>query len=276
MRRDGDSARESSFYAMPTAWGGPDAGYVLAELWRRGGVGAISLVPVLGQYAHCTFSDHLRLPLEKAARLAGIDRQSAARGARALKEMGLACHRLVPFRGQRLTEWALAPGIAAQQEGTGRFGANSYFYLDANLIVGGNWAALSGPQRALYLGLALRAKSMDPQSAKQFLGLTMRPGTPLFDLERCAEHTERPWVRVASVSFADLAEMTGVNPATLRRAARGLKHPKVWPGSSVDPDVLRHAPLSVYPSMAGYELLYHFRDHAPPRLGDGSSDPTAP
>ena len=50
------------------------------------------------------------------------------------------------------------------------------------VTTGGNWARLSGAQRALYLGLGLRAKTMDRQSAEAFFALSMRRGTRLLGL----------------------------------------------------------------------------------------------
>jgi hypothetical protein len=250
------------FYPMPTTWGDGTGRPALSTVWHTGGVGAISSIPVLGLYAHAEFAGEVRLPIEKVARLIGADDGTVRKGAVALHDLGLASSRPEKRHGKRLTCWAVRPALSVPRRGS-RLDPD-YFFFSARLIFGGNWAALTGPQRAVYLALATRAATYKEQPAEiGWLRHALRAGTPWDDLERCAATAGSRGLRLASVSLDDLSTITGLALSTVKTAVRGLKHPSAWPGTHNPPGQLRHSPLAVYPSDGG-NLIYHFRDHARP------------
>lgn len=250
----------SKFYALPSKWGEPDG--VLAQLWQRGGVGAISLVPVLGEYARASFRRGVRLPFDSAARLGGIDAGTARKSARAFKELGLADYSVCRFRGQQLAEWQLSDSFSIGVGDNQRL-LPDYFYFPMRLVHGGNWARLSGAQRALYLSVGAGSIALEAARAKMFLAQTLAEGVSTRDVDASAAAGQDGKVRVASMSYAALADRSSLRRESLRRAAGALKHPNIWRGSQNDPANLRHSPLAPYPAAPGYEMLFHLRDHAP-------------
>lgn len=262
------------FWAMPSAWG--QAGGMLASVWKTGGSGAVSILPVLGQFAKSGFRDDLVLSVEEIARLAGVDPATAARGGKALVEIGLVEDSYVaPHFGNPVTRWILSPQLAFPLEG----GAPDYFYFSSRLLYGGNWARLTSVQRAVYLAIGAQARAYDAEPTdNQLLNAVLPSQVSRLDFSRCfdtsaADSRER-FLRLAAVSFSDLAASTGICKSALHVAVNGLKHPAVWPDAEGDPRTLVYQPLGVYRTTHGI-LLYHLRDHAPPWPWEMLNEPRA-
>ena len=243
----------ATFWPIPM-----DLGDQLADLWDAGGVGAISLLPLLGLWANAKSVEWVHLPKEKAARLAGTSAKSVARAARILQERGLAESSLGSYGGRRFTQWNVSPGLAVPMGGDQR-SSEPYFYFSARLIYGGAWSKLTAVQRLLYLALATQAHTYGKQEAQKWLKYLLYPGTSEGDL--WAGFDQSPPLRLVACSYSALEHLTGVARSSLKAAVAGLKHPDVWPTAPTDPATLQFAPLSVYPSDGG-SLIYHFRDHA--------------
>lgn len=251
----------NSFWAVPSDWANTNR---FADFWKAGGLGLISVLPVLGQYAHSTFASELFLSKEEIARLAGLDSGTVTVAQDGLDYLGLAKGSHTLFLGERSTVWHLSQHLAAPRTAD-RF-VPDYFYFSSRLIYGGNWAKLRPVQRALYLAIGVSARSYDalPTETHPLYVETRR------DIEHCYDelrrhHTrapELPWLRLVSLPISRLVRMTGISRSAIQRALQAMKHPDVWPDARNDAAALRHCPLGIYPSR-GSQYVFHLRDHAP-------------
>ena len=253
--------RSGTFWKMPPALSRADQTSQLAEYWRVGGKGVISLLPLFGLTANATFADCLNLSKEKAARLAGLSQSTVARSGPVLAELKLANERPVYYHGKKSTQWSLGSAFPIALTG-----CDGYFYFSARTVYGGAWSQLTGVQRALYLALGTRAKTFhDSDTLGSFLRYLVRPDTPLTDIKNAYHHNQSlgaGGVRLSVASYSELAQMTGISKSGVKAAVAALKHPDVWPGAPTA-DTLRFSPLGVLPSDGG-SLIYLFRDHAEP------------
>lgn len=261
---------EQSFWPMPTRWATLSESR-LAHLWRRGGAGAVSILPILGQFANSDFADALWLSFEELARLGGVSAKTAAAARRVLKHCGLAEAETGVRNGKRAAKWKLSPRLAVPKDASPEDGA--YFYFAARLIYGGNWRQLTPVQRALYLAVGAQARTFHQRPADNGLLRSMlSPDVELTDFDLCYDFTNSAngpdaqspegWLRLAYLSIRELSLITGIAESAVHRAVAGLKHPHNWPGSQANPEALRYCPLAVYPTTGG-SLIYHLRDHAP-------------
>ena len=255
------------FFPLSPDWGAAPR-YRLAELWRRGRKGAISIFPILGFYANASYASHLDLSKEKLARLGGIDQASVGKAAAVLEELQIARSRLRPLGGHRITQWDILPGLAVASETQGvsqRRLKETYFYLSGRIVGGGNWASLSGASRALYLGLATRAKKYTSPPDQGLLRWRLPDGVWLGDLELAYTSSgegDRHLRLVLDTSITDICRITGLSQGAVKSAIRALKSPRIWPGATGGGG-FRYQPLAIYPDETG-TLIYHFRDHADP------------
>jgi hypothetical protein len=259
-------AQCTRFYRLPARWGTDLGTSPLSELWRLGGVAAISVLPILGQYAGAKFAHDLAMPKEKLARLGGVDPASVMRAARALATLGLARCTLGRYHGMRLTKWLLLPEIGAPHRASPGIGASEqgdpFFYFSSALVYGGNWRQLTGSQRAVYLAAATRAHTYaEPPERIELVRWSVPSAVPRDDLTACYRFDlKRRWLRLAEVSYEELRQLTGLSLSSVKVAVKGLKHPSAWPAVHNDVQALQYAPLRVYPTSGG-SLVYHFRDH---------------
>jgi hypothetical protein len=252
------------FYPMPSEWGDPESpDPMLARVWREGGAGAISLLPVLGQYAHWRFRGNAVLSKEKLARLAGVDPATVAKAGKALDRLGLATPSTGLYQGKRVTTWELKPSLAVARPG-GRL-ARNYFHFSAAVVHGGHWAKLTKVQRAIYLAVGAKSRLIKHwKDVANHFRAVMPKDVSLADVRLAHEYgNDIGGVRVTHLSYAELQRLTGIGVSALKEAVRLLKHPANWTGSLNDPSALRYSPLAVYPTFDGYSLLYHLRDHVP-------------
>lgn len=255
---------ERSFWAMPNGWGDPNADVSLAKIWDNGGQGAVSILPVLGQFARSSVEVDRRLSKEELSRLAGVSSDAVATGAAALHKLGLVDHAACWSDGTYVTKWTLKPALVGPTDANGRYLKDSYSYIPTRLFYGGNWSRISGVQRALYLAVASQCDTYrsPPKEIEKLAHLSDRW---IVDLERCFEHNPTdPWIRLASVSYATLSRISGVTRSALQAAVRDLMHPTISGENRNDIHSLQFSPLGVYPSHNGGNLIYHLRDHVPP------------
>jgi hypothetical protein len=253
------------FWSMPSAWGKPETP-VLREARRVGGVGALSLLPVLGRYVHWDKADHIALSLEECARLTGCDVGSIQRAARAFKALGLASTKLDRRHGQRLTVWNVTKGMASELR-NGKLATDS-FRFESRLVYSGTWSMLAGAQRAVYLALGTHAFTYSRDDALALLRATVNGEAALADAEELvhgapgvAEPHER--VRIAEVSVGQLGRILGMSHSAVHDAINGFKDHRHWSSSGAAEDEVRHAPIRVFPTLPGRSNVFVFRDSAP-------------
>lgn len=248
------------FWPMPAAWGNPKHAYSLASLWKEGRVGVISLLPLLGQDAAMHYRDNVHLPIGKAARIAGIARETAETASDVLTKRGLAIRSLAKRRANSFSTWRVSPDFAPQ-DASGCFAPESFRFSSA-LLYGGNWAAIPGALRLVYLGLGTMAHTFDAHEASDFLAKRVLPSTWRDDLVRCLE--QRGVLRLASASYDHIASTTGLHVASVKDAVRRIKHDASWTRTAFNSPAFERQPLAVYPAVNGQTLVYHFRDHLDP------------
>jgi hypothetical protein len=283
----------TTFWMLPRAWGGDvpakawgggvsleqsialikSAGDtpVIAFLRHLGGAGLVSILPILGWLAGLE-KERWALSAEELSRLCNVDTGSIRRARAAL---GPACGlSATPVsytdqrHGRRLLHWQVPSCFAAVQTvRAAGLDREPYFFFSHRLIHGGQWAMLSAVQRAVYLAVATCAYAThgwaDPLNEPLVSGVVL-PGTPLDDMRRSQLVYEEHTLRVACVSYANIARISGYSPNAVKVAVRGFKHPAVWSRSTNDPRVLEYRPIWVYPTLDNGALLYHFRDHVRP------------
>ena len=256
---------------MPAAWGDPQHEYSLASLWKDGGTGVISLLPLLGQDAAVPYSDSVHLPIRKAARIVGIAADTAMLAAAVLEERGLATRTLRTCRGGSFSTWKVSADFAPLDVHR-RFSTRS-FRFSSELLYGGNWAAMSGATCLVYLALGTMAFRYDATGAEEVLTKRVPSNTWSADFARCLNDTGA--LRLACASYADIAKATGLHLTSVKAAVRELKHAPSWPDPRVSARCSSTRPaLAVYPAVEGQPLVYHFRDHLDPMpFVDGKSAP---
>jgi hypothetical protein len=150
-----------------------------------------------------------------------------------------------------------------------------YFYFSGRLVFGGNWARLTAVQRAIYLGVATRARRFDqPPADNDLLRYALPAEVDRGDLLASFEAGQgQGTLRLAILSYKELSDVTGISTSALKEAVRLLKRREGWGTAGGDEEQLIHAPITAYPTDGG-SLLYHFRDHAPPWWG--LTDPPPP
>jgi hypothetical protein len=252
---------EKSFWALPASFGDSSSS-LLSQLWKDGGIGAISIVPVLGMFAGSSFHDHVAMSAQELARLGDVCAQSVARARPTLQRLGLATAKEGMRRGKKLLIWNLSRSLIPERKGD-RF-VKEYFFFPMRLIHGRNWARMNPTQRVVYLGAATRAFSWCEADAKERLpDMVHEPEllAPFF-----AEHatapipsgSTRPEVRLAVVSTTDLTVATGLSRSGVQTAVRQFRM-----SMQSDPRSL-HCPLMVLPSRDGGSNVYLFRDGVAP------------
>lgn len=261
----------SMFWRMPRAWGLADSTGTtsLRHLYEVGGIGAVSLVPILGRYATWEKSNALALSQEECSRLAGCDADTLHHGANALSTLGLATRSLQMRHGRKVTVWNVNPAMAAPSAD------DAYFRYSSRLIYGGNWSRLSGTQRALYLGAATRARTTpDSVHVTDYLDRLLPRTVDRSDLlaafavdagtsnDRAAGDPSQRYFRSAIVSVAELHDITGLSESAIHVAANAFKRAEILANSKTDDASVMYSPLAVYPTTGGRANLYVFRDHA--------------
>lgn len=250
---------QKTFWAMPSAWGAGVTEPLLAQLWKHGGEGAISVAPVLGLRANTRQARNLYFSKQEIARLAGVNPDSVDRAQEALESLGLVRDTSVErSSGTPTTVWHLEVGRWLPLGSNGRL-LPSAFRVAGSLIYGGTWSRLTGPQRAIYLAIASRATlSKGPFNAAKLLDKLRPQHRRSIDLIRC--HGQTGNLRLAWVSVSDIEKISGLNRTTIQRALRPLRHRDVWGTKGAASVGLNYSPLGVYPTKDG-KRLYHFRDH---------------
>lgn len=247
------------FWPMPSAWAKTS---ILRDAWKLGGVGAVSLLPILGRYAHWDKASQVPLSLEECARLGGCDVGSIQRGARALKTIDLATTELGHRHGQTITIWNVSKTIAAALR-AGKLDSDS-FRFDSRHIYGGAWSMLTGTQRAVYLAIAAQAYTYSWEDGNSLLRSAVLGEVALADAEEVARgEAANDYLRIAEASVARVSQILGMSQSAAHEAINGLKDGRIWPGFRAATEAARHAPLRVYPSRPGRSNVFLFRDHAP-------------
>ena len=255
---------EGFFWPMPSAWANTS---ILRDAWKLGGVGAVSLLPILGRYGHWDKASRVPLSLEECARLGGCDVGSIQRGARALKTLGLATTELSQRHGQTITNWNISKAMAAVLR-AGKLDSES-FRFDSRLIYAGTWSMITGTQRAVYLAIATLAYTYSLDDGVSLLRSAVVGDATIADVEEVTrgesstakEAVER--LRIAEASVAQVSRILGMSQSAVHEAINGFKDAGIWPGSRATAQAVRHAPLRVYPTRPGRSNVFVFRDHAP-------------
>lgn len=253
------------FWSMPSAWGTPQTP-ILRELRSLGGTGSLSMLPVVGRYAHWKKAGQFALSLEECSRLAGCDVGSIKRGASALKARGLAATELGYRHGQHVTIWNVSNGMAAALKG-GKLDSQS-FRFESRVIYGGAWSMLTGAQRAVYLAVATQAftYALDDGLAVLHSAVIGDAATLHVDQNFRGEATVgTPSVRlrIAEASVGQVSRILGMSQSAVHEAINGFKNPLIWPGCRATEAQARHSPLVVYPTAPGRSNVFVFRDDAP-------------
>lgn len=285
--------RETAFWPLPTIWGDPNHPPMLAMLKREGGTGLLSVLPWLGRIAASPDYQPWAIAAEELARLCGVDPKSVRRARDVLQRMKLASTETRLRNGARLLHWTVRSELAARAFRRGekgvRYGSlpaygmqgdegfrDGYFYFSFAMLYGGHWSALDPVQRAVYLAAATKARVHRDEPNDDWVTRDLLvAGVSLADLE-AGWRWGRQEYRLACVSYSELARISGYGVSALKNAVQGLKHPSIWPDSSVDAAALHHAPLWVYPTRGGRALVYHFRDHADPWPSAVENKPVPP
>jgi hypothetical protein len=271
-----------AFWTLPASWGSTEPGdwpevpligdrdqisgeTILSKLKTLGGAGMHSLLPVLGWISALDIAEKgWAISAQELSRLVGLDRGTVTSVARAMEPTGLVTAETLNRRGQRLLHWYVQQLHAWETPKSG-YKLPHYFYFDHRIIHGGQWRVMRPVQRAAYLAVATQAHvHKEPPRDNYLVRELIAQHVPLSDLERCRSEAPRPnELRLACVSYADIARISGYSANAMKAAVRAFKHPALWPGVQNDPRVMEHTPLWVYPTPNGNSLLYHFRDHAP-------------
>lgn len=250
------------FWALPAAWGNQDND-VLRRLYRLGGPGAVSLLPILGSYAHSDMAGKVPLSLEECARLSGSDATTIQRGASAFNDLKLASRTLHQRHGQTVTVWSVSKAIAAVLE-NGHIESGSFRFA-SSLVYGGTWSMLTAAQRAVYLAVATKAYTYSPVDGLAMLRDLVREGTDLSDAKQLTETDGAALpgkLRIAEVSGSELSAILGMSSTAVHGAVNRFKEARLWPSSLVPMVEAEHAPLAVYPTPPGRSNVFFFRDHA--------------
>ena len=259
----------TSFWPMPPEWGSTDGTSMLKRIWTEGGVGAVSILPVLGQFAHSLGPKGVTYSKEELARLAGIHPATVATAASALKQLELASSSTVLQHGIWVTRWKLYPALAALKGVRGRL--EDYFSVPLRFIYGGNWAQLTGVQRALYLAIGTQSRVFeDPPERNSLLNSRHVKKSDRVDMHRAWEYStmvvdgvSKHYNRLTCLSITELCVITGMARSTVVEASNELKHPYSWPECGNNPRRIHYNPIGVAPTVTG-SLVYYFRDHAEP------------
>lgn len=253
------------FWSMPSAWGTAETP-ILRELRRTGGTGSLSILPVLGRYAHWKKAGQFALSLEECSRLAGCDVGSIKRGIHALKAQGLAATELGYRHGQQVTIWNVTKGMAAALT-AGRLDSHS-FRFESRVIYGGAWSMLTGAQRAVYLAVATQAFTYALDDALALLHSAVIGDAAMKDVDETirvegVSGSSSVRLRIAEASVGQVSRILGMSQSAVHEAINGLKNPRIWPGSRATEAQARHSPLVVYPTAPGRSNVFVFRDDAP-------------
>jgi hypothetical protein len=265
---------QNAFWMLPASWGQPGAvSFVaglaakattaLAEVRCLGGSGLVSMLPILGWMSGLDATAHeWALSVEELSRLINIDPSTINGVRRALESHGLIETTVKQRHGHRLVHWKMDRVFSARPA-VAHHEADPYFYFDHGIVYGGQWAMMRPVERAVYIGVATRARvHADAPEDDYLVREVLRRDVSCDDLHRCRELSPTPGViRLACVSYSQIAGVTGYSETAVKRAVRSFKHPRDWPESVCDTRALEFAAIRVYPVRTGGALLYHFRDH---------------
>ena len=154
-------SRWRGFFApMPIAWleGSPT---FLADLWQRGGKGAISLLPLMTRWAQNDGRDFV-ISREKVAELCGCDPTTIDRARQLFEELGLGTTTLTSRGTRFVLKWHPTDRLRVPRRDD-RFDAEVFFF-PMRIVESGQWARLSGAQRGVYLALGLHARNRTRES----------------------------------------------------------------------------------------------------------------
>ena len=232
---------------MPGAWG-IEGSTTLSRLWELGGTGAVSVLPVLGQYAPLRMGKNLLLSKQEIARLAGIDPTTVGVAANVMSGLGLLQSEISISRSMSLTKWRLSESLFA----AGDREAQDYFSFRARLVHGGNWSMLSAIQRLLYLAIATQARKYEEAFCDNKLMALLPEDCPRHDL--ASAYAQDGWVRLAMASYSQIGRIAGLAQSSVAKAVSQFRADR-------NSEEASHIPLAVYTGLDGINI-YHFRDHA--------------
>ena len=108
-----------------------------------------------------------------------------------------------------------------------------YFYFDMRVVFGGHWRMLSAVQRAIYLAVAVAARSHSESPTSDWLIRdVLDPSASTEDMVRQYEDRQRynrPHMRLACLSYSELSRISGCAESAVKKAVRGFKAPELWP-----------------------------------------------
>jgi hypothetical protein len=227
---------------------------LLAALWRTGGTGAVTLFPFLVHLAQKAAGEMrtTHMSREKLARLYGINQSTVDKARAAYTSLGLATAKPVAHFGKSVLQWTAAANLTMRTNAK-RF-AEPYYHFPMRMVYGGNWAAMSGTQRALYLGLGVASRTFSDREKATWL-IEERDLADWDQDDAAAAWASTQYLRlVANTGLSQLGRTTGLSQRAVTSALAG------WPHSN-GALVCECNPVRMFrSSKRGYHVFF-LRDH---------------
>lgn len=230
----------------------------IAQLWRAGGAGAVSLLPLLSWFAQFRTSQEVIYSREELTRLAGCSGTALDRGRAAFESLGLATTHIVKKHGQPVLAWRVGGQLRIPIANERFDPAFELFYFPMRWIFGGQWAMLKPAERAVLMVLGIKARQLGEFEASEILERRTRFDTDLSRLR--AEPGTRKVRLVQDLSQSEIALAAGLNVRSVEKAVGRWRVGPVLPRWE---DASASWPVHAYPTESG-NLVYHVRPHAAP------------